>query len=68
MWLSPPPEAVRTSIATYTPDTAVEGTAQLAETLQLPQSSRCVLACAPHAGCVRAVGDSEVIKRAPLPW
>ena len=49
MWLAPP-VSVLTGRAMYTPETAVEGTAQLAETAQFPQSTNPVDCIAHEVG------------------
>ena len=68
-----PPVSLRTRCARYRPDTAVLGTAQEADTAQLPQSMSPVGPVSfLHAGwdCgSEAVGSMlETTLRAPLPW
>jgi len=69
IWLSPA-GSVRRSRAMYTPDTAVDGTAQDADTAQLPQSSVSVVGAQPQFGWVCGNGtDGEMVccNRAPSP-
>jgi hypothetical protein len=53
----------------YTPDTAVDGTAQLADSDQLPQSIKPVALSVIGDGCATPVKDPRFdINLAPLPW
>ena len=65
--------SLRTRWATYTPDTAVDGTAHEADTAQFPQSMSPVRRVSlRHAGWVcGSVADGQhaaATLRAPLPW
>src|SRR5262245_20700055 len=70
MWLAPPVSS-RTSLAMYTPETAVLGTAHEADTAQLPASvSPVVRSLSGAAWTWRRVADDGIVatSRAPFPW
>jgi len=67
-WLAAPD--VVESLARYTPETAVAGTAHEAEVFQLPQSTRPVVTSVAHAGWFCELGMDGAIEatfRAPSP-
>ena len=70
MWLAPP-VSVLTALAKYIPEVAFAGTAQEADTAQVPQSIKAVATSVAQDGCVcgkLTEGWIVVISRAPWFW